>query len=129
MASRNTVQHRVIAEQLRQLGDHPTADEVYQAVKQQLPSISKATVYRTLNKLVDSGEATCVVAGSGADRFDHRTDAHSHVTCTVCGKVEDVCMGAFADGVNHEMAAVACGYKILDHDLVFKGICPECQRV
>ena len=128
MASRNTVQQRVIVEQLKQLGDHPTVDEVYQTVRQQLPSISKATVYRTLNKLVDAGEATCVIAGSGAERFDHRTDAHSHVICTVCGRVEDVSMETFADGVNHNKAAAACGYQILGHDLVFKGICPECQR-
>ena len=70
MASRNTVQQRIIAEQLQQLGSHPTADDVYRAVRQQLPSVSKATVYRTLNKLVAVGEATCVVAGTGAERFD-----------------------------------------------------------
>lgn len=128
MASRNTVQQKVIAEQLEQLGNHPTADEVYRAVRRQLPSISKATVYRTLNKLVASGEATCVVTGAGAERFDHRTDDHCHVTCVKCGKVEDVSFSAFDDGVDHGAAAAACGYDILDHDLVFEGICPACQQ-
>lgn len=128
MASRNTVQQRIIAEQLEQLGNHPTVDEVYRAVRQQLPSVSKATVYRTLNKLVDAGDATCVVVGSGAERFDCRTDEHSHVVCIKCGKVEDVCDDAFDDGVDHGAAAKACGYKIFGHDLVFEGICPACQR-
>ena len=128
MASRNTVQQRVIAEQLEQLGSHPTADDVYRAVRQQLPSVSKATVYRTLNKLVAVGEATCVVAGTGAERFDYRTDKHSHVMCIKCGKVEDVCDGAFEDGVDRSAAAKACGYEIIGHDLVFEGICPACQQ-
>ena len=128
MASRNTVQQRIIAQQLKELGCHPTVDEVYRAVRQQLPSVSKATVYRTLNKLVNAGEATCVITGTGAERFDHRIDEHSHVVCIKCGKVEDVCDGVFEDGVDHGAAAKACGYEILGHDLVFEGVCPSCQR-
>ena len=128
MASRNTVQQRIIAEQLRLLGSHPTADEVYQAVAKQRPSISKATVYRTLNKMVEAGEAVRVVVGTGAERFDHRADPHCHVSCVRCGKVEDVCMGSFVDGVDHAAAASASGYRILGHDLVFEGVCPACQQ-
>lgn len=128
MASRNTVQQRIIAEQLRRLGNHPTADEVYRAVAQQRSSISKATVYRALNKMVEAGEAVRVVVGTGAERFDHRADPHCHVSCVVCGKVEDVCADAFPDGVDHELAAAASGYEILSHDLVFEGVCPACQQ-
>lgn len=128
MASRNTVQQRAIAQQLVELGNHPTADEVYRAVRQQLPSVGKATVYRTLNKLVDSGEVRCIKAGIGAERFDHRTDEHCHVVCVRCGVVQDVSEGAFDDGVDRAAASAACGYSILGHDLVFEGICPACQR-
>jgi len=128
MASRNTVQQRIIAEQLRLLGNHPTADEVYQAVAKQRPSISKATVYRTLNKMVEVGDAVRVVVDTGAERFDYRSDPHCHVSCVRCGKVEDVCADAFCDGVDHELAAKASGYQILGHDLVFEGVCPACQQ-
>ena len=128
MALRNTIQQRIIAEQLERLGDHPTADEVYRAVTCVRPSIGKATVYRTLNKMVEAGDATRVIAGPGAERFDHRTDPHCHVSCIVCGKVEDVCAGPFADGVDHDAAAAASGYKIMGHGLVFEGICPACQQ-
>ncbi|HAM15560.1 MAG TPA: transcriptional repressor [Eggerthellaceae bacterium] len=128
MTTRNTVQQRIIAQQLRALGNHPTVEEVYRAVERELPSISKATVYRTLNKMVDAGNAMRVVVGSGAERFDHRAEHHSHVSCVVCGKVEDVCADAFSDGVDHEAAAAASGYQILGHDLVFAGVCPACRQ-
>jgi len=128
MASRSTVQQRAIARQLEELGNHPTADEVYQAVVKQRPSIGRATVYRTLNKMVDSGEAVRVVVGAGAERFDHRSDPHSHIRCVKCGKVQDVSADAFPDGVDHGAAAAASGYEILGHALVFEGICPACQR-
>lgn len=58
MAQRNTVQQKIIAGQLAKLhGSHPTADEVYQSMKDEYPSISRATVYRNLNKMSDNGQA------------------------------------------------------------------------
>lgn len=128
MTSRNTVQQRIIAEQLKLLGNHPTADEVYRAVAQQRPSASKATVYRTLKKMVEAGKAVRVVVGTGAERFDHRADPHYHVSCVVCGKVEDVCADVLPGGVDLESAAAASGYEILDHDVVFAGVCPACRQ-
>ena len=128
MRTRNTVQQRIIAEQLALLGNHPTVDEVYRAVSCERPTVSKATVYRALNKMADAGEVTRVNAGAGPERFDHRTDAHCHVRCVACGRVDDVSAGAFHDGVDQGAAANASGYEILGHELVFEGICPACQR-
>ena len=54
----NTCQRRVIMEELRKLKCHPTADELYCIVKQRLPKISLATVYRNLGLLADAGEIT-----------------------------------------------------------------------
>ena len=71
MAQRNTVQQKIIAGQLAKLhGSHPTADEVYQSMKDEYPSISRATVYRNLNKMSDNGQALKVRVSSGADHFD-----------------------------------------------------------
>ena len=128
MATRNTVQQKIIAEQLEQLGNHPTVDEVHRAVSMQRSNISKATVYRTLNKLADSGHATRVIVGNGAERFDHRADHHYHVTCAVCGRVDDVEAYAFPGSEAQETASGASGYLITGHDLQFVGICPACQR-
>ena len=48
MPARNTVQRQIIADALRALANHPTADEVYEAVHAEHPSVGRATVYRTL---------------------------------------------------------------------------------
>ena len=126
MASRNTVQRAIIEDELRRLANHPTADEVYEAVHVEHPSIGRATVYRTLGKLSDEGRIGRVRINNGADRFDHQAFAHYHVRCTVCGRVDDV-MIPLVEGID-ERAERATGYRVCGHTLQFDGVCPACQR-
>ena len=125
MPTRNTVQKRMISEQLHALGDHPTVDEVYEAVRELRPTISKATVYRVLRQMADSGDALCVPIVNGAERFDHRTDPHFHVVCEVCGHVEDVEESAFG-GVDWDAVQGVNGYTVTGHELQLRGVCPAC---
>ena len=126
MAARNTVQRAIIEDELRRLANHPTADEVYEAVHEGHPSISRATVYRTLNRLSDEGVVARVRINNGADHFDHQSFEHYHVRCTSCGRVDDV-MIPLLENVN-EAAERATGYRITGHSLQFDGICPACQK-
>ncbi|MBM6774743.1 Fur family transcriptional regulator [Olsenella profusa] len=126
MATRNTIQRAIIEDELRQLANHPTADEVFEAVHAEHPSISRATVFRTLNRLSDEGKVLRVRINNGADRFDHQTFDHYHVRCVSCGRVDDV-MIPQVRGVN-EAAAEATGYEICGHTLQFDGICPACRQ-
>ena len=125
MASRNTVQRGIIEAELRKLCNHPTADEVFEAVSREYPSISRATVYRTLARLSDEGVINRVRINNGADRFDHNAFVHYHVRCTRCGRVDDV-MISVPDGLDR-MAAQVSGYRIEGHTLQFDGMCPACQ--
>ncbi|MDO4428436.1 MAG: transcriptional repressor [Atopobiaceae bacterium] len=125
MPTRNTVQRQIIAEELRRLANHPTADEVYEAVREEHPGIGRATVYRTLSLLADEGQIGRVRINNGADRFDHRAFEHYHVRCTRCGRVDDV-MVPVLDGVD-DAASGASGYRITGHTLQFDGVCPACQ--
>ena len=125
MSTRNTVQKRLISEQLHALGNHPTVEEVYEAVRKRRPTISKATVYRVLRQMADSGDALCVPIVNGAERFDHRTDPHFHVVCEVCGHVEDVEESALGD-IDWGAAEGVNGYTITGHELQLRGVCPEC---
>jgi Fe2+ or Zn2+ uptake regulation protein len=125
MTTRNTVQKRVIREQLHALGNHPTVDEVYGAVRNVRPTISKATVYRVLRGMADTGDALRVPVVDGAERFDHRTDPHFHVVCETCGHVEDVEESALG-GIDWRAAQGASGFAITGYELQFRGICPAC---
>lgn len=125
MASRQTVQRTIIEDEVRTLANHPTADQVYEAVRAQHPSISKATVYRTLNRLSDEGELLKVKINNGADHFDHQTFPHYHIRCTECGRVDDVMVPVL--GTIEKEAEAGSGYVITGHSLQFDGVCPACQ--
>lgn len=126
MAARNTVQRTIVLEALRELANHPTADEVYEAVHAKHPSISKATVYRLLNKLSEDGDALKVKINNGADHFDHNVFAHYHVRCMVCGRVDDVLVPVLQT-IDADASEVS-GYKVTGHSLQFDGVCPACQN-
>ena len=125
MSARQTIQRQIIEGELCALANHPTADEVYASVHEKHPTISKATVYRTLGKLADEGEVLRVKINNGADHFDHQTFAHYHVHCLRCGKVDDVMVSQLS-GIEQSAAAVS-DYAICGYTLQFDGICPACQ--
>ena len=87
MIYRNTVQRAMTLEAVRRLHAHPTAEEVYRQVAAEHPSISRATVYRNLRQLAESGLLLKINTTDGADHFDHRCDAHYHAGCLRCGRV------------------------------------------
>lgn len=126
MPARQTIQRELIINELRSMANHPTADEVYASIHEKHPTISKATVYRTLGRLADEGVILRVKINNGADHFDHQTFAHYHVRCTECGRVDDVEVPVL-DGAE-KVASGTSDYVITGHTLQFDGICPACQR-
>jgi len=122
---RNTPQRRAILEEVQKATSHPTAAELYERVRRRLPKISLGTVYRNLDLLAEMGRIQKLDVGGGEARFDGNTDAHHHVRCVRCGRVDDVYglpTGTLIDG-----ASEAAGYEILGHRLEFVGICPQCK--
>lgn len=126
-STRNTVQRHLVEEQLFAPANHPTADQVYEAVRARYPRVGKATVYRVLNKLVDEGVAQRIRLNNGPDCFDHRTDPHYHVRCVECGRVEDVEI-PIDDELDVE-AGEMTGFTVLGHSLQFDGLCPDCASM
>lgn len=125
MIRRNTIQCSLVLEAVIRLGCHATADEVYEALAQEHPSISRGTVYRNLQRLCEFGQVRRREIPGGADRFDHNCTDHYHVKCTGCGRVFDVDMPYMADVVTS--VGDAHGFVFTGHDIVFKGFCPECN--
>lgn len=125
MKERHTVQKDVIYAALCELKNHPTADAVYERVRVAHPTISRATVYRVLNRMAEQGTILRIPVTDGADHYDHQTHLHYHVHCDVCGKMDDVEMPALGDlcaGVTDD-----CGYELTGCTVLFHGHCSACR--
>lgn len=87
---RFTRQRSAVFDYLRSVESHPTAEDVYLAVRERIPNISLATVYKALEALVDSKLASKLMYADGPARYDHRCDSHYHLRCTKTGQVRDL---------------------------------------
>jgi len=121
---RLTTQRQIILEELAKVTSHPTANEVYDMVRKRLPRIGLGTVYRNLELLAESGVILKLEVGGTQKRFDATIDAHYHIRCSSCGRVDDIDMEV-QDKIN-TIAAETCDYEILGHHIEFSGICKDC---
>ena len=87
---RFTRQRAAVYDYLRDSDQHPTAEEVYSAVRRRIPRISLATVYKALDALVASRLASKIAHVDGPARYDCRQDAHYHMRCLRTGKIRDL---------------------------------------
>jgi Fur family peroxide stress response transcriptional regulator len=87
---RFTAQRGAVWTYLASVETHPTAEQVYQAVRQQIPQISLATVYNALEALVEAGLATKITSGDGSARYDCRGEDHYHLRDVETGEVRDL---------------------------------------
>lgn len=114
-------------EAVKSLASHATSEEVYEYVHHLYPSISKTTVYRNLKELSNEGAILKVDTIEGADRYDHNTFPHYHIMCEECGRIFDVKM-PYMDHLENKVNA-PLGFAVSGYNLMFKGICPECQKI
>jgi Fur family ferric uptake transcriptional regulator/Fur family peroxide stress response transcriptional regulator len=126
MSARITPQRQAVLDVLRAATDHPTAQDVLDRVRRTAPGIGAATVYRTLNLLVASGQALELDLGDTAARYDANVDRHDHVVCVRCGAAADV-DASLPARLAREVARVS-GFAVTGHDLKFTGLCPTCQH-
>jgi Fur family ferric uptake transcriptional regulator len=125
-AYRMTRQREVILEEIRRAKLHPSADEVYELVRQRLPRISLGTVYRNLEILSEIGEIQKLELGGDLKRFDWNPKKHYHIRCLNCGRVDDAPIAPLKR-IEDELYG-ATVYTIFGHRLVFEGLCPTCTR-
>ncbi len=124
---RLTPQRQAVLSALEAATDHPTAAEVFERVRDAVPGIGPATVYRTLALLVSHGMALELSLGDGsAARYDGNTTRHDHLVCTSCGAARDV-DSALPAHLLQQLAA-GSGYAITRYDVQFRGLCPQCRQ-
>jgi len=104
--------------------DHPTVDAVFAELRKRLPTLSKTTVYTTMQLLAEKKLIGAVHAESDEVRYDGMCQFHAHFKCKRCGKLYDISLPhahrkAFAD--------MPKGFVFEDEELTYYGLCPNCS--
>ncbi|MCK4410698.1 transcriptional repressor [Candidatus Bipolaricaulota bacterium] len=118
-----TIQRVAVLEMLEDNHSHPTAGEVYEGVKDQFPSIARATVYNTLEALKKAGTIRELTIAREAARYDYDPSFHPHFLCRVCGDLIDVdlpCTIRQGDEV--------LGHTVESVQIYLYGVCSQCQE-
>jgi Fe2+ or Zn2+ uptake regulation protein len=121
-----TVQKRVILEEVLLRDDHPTAEQIRDAIQARVPEISRATVYRVLESLVQLGAIGRAHHFGPAARFDANPGHHHHLVCVRCNRVID-----FEDERLDNLPLpdrTPTGFLTIDYSIHFTGLCAECQQ-
>jgi Fur family peroxide stress response transcriptional regulator len=123
--ARATRQRRAIYAALLDRVDHPTAEALHRIARRRIPGMSLATVYTTLEVLVNAGLAGRLAGADGASHYDARTDGHDHRRCLRCGRIEDL------DRSPHRTPALetchAPGFRAVDCRIEIVGYCAACD--
>ncbi|MCM1164959.1 MAG: transcriptional repressor [Lachnospiraceae bacterium] len=126
MTRKFSKQRELILNQVKNNPVHPTADEVYTALKKDNPALSMGTVYRNLKLLSETGALKRIHIDGSPERFDARTDSHSHLICGKCGMVFDV-EGVLPEGIENRVFELH-GHVVTETALNFKGVCRKCSE-
>lgn len=110
-----------ILERMYNKKDHPTANEIYTDLLPEIPSLSKTTVYNTINLFLKNGLVRGVDTDSNETRYDLVTDAHGHFICIQCKKIYDIDVS----GVDIERIKLE-GNQVISTNVTIKGVCKNC---
>lgn len=121
---RNTIQKGLILDAVFQMKNHPNAEMIYEYISKTYNNISRATVYRNLNQMAESGEILKVEMANAPSIFDFNIEKHHHLFCRNCGRIFD-----FESDKINQIEDILKQNKIVrveGLDIVVKGICTEC---
>lgn len=127
---RVTPQRQIILKYLVAHHNHPSVETLFHALEDELPNLSMATVYNTLNLFVDLGIVIALPNDKGGLRYDFYGRPHYHIICENCGKITDVFapnIAAVEANLNHQTREQT-HYLVTSNHVELHGICPECQR-
>ena len=123
---RLTPQRRAVLDVVTASHDHPTAADVLTRVREVVPEVGAATVYRTLSLLVEAGQVAELRLGHGSPtRYDRTVAHHGHLLCEACGSVVDVYVPVSPELL--EDTASPHGFQVSTYDLRVLGRCAGCR--
>jgi Fur family peroxide stress response transcriptional regulator len=112
--------YRALAEDLA----HPTAESVYSRLSRQIPGLSQATIYRTLQFFESENLIRRVSSPGSIGRFDANVDAHQHLLCRVCGSLADISVPELHSAVIPKVS----GFQVEELDIRLIGVCKACSK-
>lgn len=101
--------------------NHPTVDMIYKALSPTIPTLSKTTVYNTLNLFVENNITNIIVIEENETRYDYVVGVHGHFKCEKCGKIYDIAIDK--EVIKNEEFGL---FEIKEQHYYFKGICKYC---
>jgi Fur family transcriptional regulator, peroxide stress response regulator len=102
---------------------HPTVEEIYQNLVKEIPTLSKTTVYNTLDLFIRHGLARMITIEENETRYDAETGHHGHFKCETCGGIYDFLVeedGWHTRGIKD--------FVVTEKHVYFKGICKKCLQ-
>ena len=124
-------QRELILNSLRNRKDHPTAEKLYLDLKNEMPELGIATVYRNLSDLCEEGKIIRIKIASGPDKFDGNTMPHIHFECKECGDIIDIVL--FENQVKQldndlKIFAKQINAEVEDSEITITGLCKKCKK-
>ena len=102
--------------------NHPTVDMIYRELVKKIPTLSKTTVYNTLNLFIKKKIVIVIIIEENETRYDADTSIHGHFKCQECQAVID--LDVDLESINIKSLL---GHQINEHHIYFKGICKTCM--
>jgi Fur family iron response transcriptional regulator len=112
-----SVQRMAVAHYVLATDEHPSADQVFAAVRRTLPMLSRATIYNTLNLFVQKGLLRELVLAPGKVVFDPKLDRHHHFIEDATGRIHDVPW----DAVRVSKVDALEGFDVREYQVVMRG--------
>lgn len=119
---RPSVQRIAVMNYLMTHFTHPTVDDIYMALIDDIPTLSRTTVYNTLKLLVKHGAVTAIDIDRSCERFDADISLHAHFMCDACGRIIDIPVS----DVDILRRTAPAGSEIRSINLNYKGLCDRC---
>lgn len=110
-----------VLEYLSSNRNHPTVDQIYTDLKEKLPSVSKATVYNTLNLFEEHDMVKVISINNKEKRYDYAPENHGHFMCEACNGIYD-----FDINIDSIRVGELSDFVVETKDIYFKGFCPNC---
>ena len=101
--------------------NHPTADIVYKSLLPEIPTLSKTSVYNTMDLLLEKHLIQAVTIEENETRFDADTSDHGHFKCLNCGAIHDFHIDL--SGISHDLPE---GFTVEERHVYYKGFCADC---